>query len=43
MKLGEALHPLISTDITKPVLDELFDAEFEKCYLEKMRKKVSVL
>ena len=42
MKLGEALHPMISTETTKPVLDELFDSEFEKCYLEKMKKKVNI-
>ena len=42
MKLGEALHPMISTETTKPVLEELFDSEFEKCYLEKMKKKVNI-
>lgn len=40
MKLGEALNPLIPTEITKPILDELYDAEYEKHYVEKMRKKV---
>ncbi len=39
-KLGEALHPLLPTDVSRPALDELFDAEFDKFYLEKMRLKV---
>ncbi len=40
MKLGEALHPMVSKEITRPVLEEIYDAEYQEHYIQGMRNKV---
>ncbi|XP_018432249.1 PREDICTED: selenoprotein O isoform X2 [Nanorana parkeri] len=42
-KFAEALVPELSLDISKNILEEEYDAEFQKHYLQKMRKKLGLL
>lgn len=42
-KLAEALVPELSLDISKNILEEEYDAEFERHYMQKMRKKLGLL
>lgn len=41
-KLGEAIASQLPLQDSRPIL-ELFDAEFERSYLEKMRRKIGIL
>uniref|UniRef100_H3BB85 Selenoprotein O n=2 Tax=Latimeria chalumnae TaxID=7897 RepID=H3BB85_LATCH len=42
-KLAEALVPELPLEVSQPVLDEEYDAEFEKHYLMKMRNKLGLV
>lgn len=42
-KLAEALVPELSLDISKNILEEEYDAEFQRHYMQKMRKKLGLL
>lgn len=41
-KLAEALVPELPLEISELILEEEYDAEFEKHYLQKMRKKLGL-
>ncbi|KAM7022257.1 protein adenylyltransferase SelO, mitochondrial [Passerculus sandwichensis] len=42
-KLAEALVPELPLEISQLILEEEYDAEFEKHYLQKMRKKLGLI
>ncbi|OXB61887.1 hypothetical protein ASZ78_005793 [Callipepla squamata] len=42
-KLAEALVPELPLEISELILEEEYDAEFEKHYLQKMRKKLGLI
>ncbi|NWT49734.1 SELO protein, partial [Erythrocercus mccallii] len=42
-KLAEALVPELPLEISQLILEEEYDAEFEKQYLQKMRKKLGLI
>ncbi|OCT89072.1 hypothetical protein XELAEV_18017693mg [Xenopus laevis] len=42
-KLAEALVPELPIDISQSILDEEYDAEFRKHYMQKMRKKLGLI
>lgn len=42
-KLAEALVPELPLDISMPILEEEYDAEYERQYLQKMRKKLGFI
>ncbi|XP_020838552.1 protein adenylyltransferase SelO, mitochondrial isoform X3 [Phascolarctos cinereus] len=42
-KLAEALVPELPLEVSEPILREEYDAEFEKHYLHKMRRKLGLI
>ncbi|XP_033099735.1 protein adenylyltransferase SelO, mitochondrial-like, partial [Anneissia japonica] len=42
-KLAEAISMSLPVEKSKEALEDLYDREFERCYLEKMRKKLGLL
>uniref|UniRef100_A0A8D2LM65 Selenoprotein O n=2 Tax=Varanus komodoensis TaxID=61221 RepID=A0A8D2LM65_VARKO len=42
-KLAETLVPELPLEISVPILEEEYDAEFERHYLQKMRKKLGLI
>uniref|UniRef100_A0A4X2JU23 Selenoprotein O n=1 Tax=Vombatus ursinus TaxID=29139 RepID=A0A4X2JU23_VOMUR len=42
-KLAEALVPELPLEVSEPILQEEYDAEFEKHYLHKMRRKLGLI
>ncbi|KAM5171107.1 protein adenylyltransferase SelO, mitochondrial [Mantella aurantiaca] len=42
-KFAEALVPELSLDMSKNILEEEYDAEFQRHYMQKMRKKLGLL
>uniref|UniRef100_A0A8C5MC63 Selenoprotein O n=1 Tax=Leptobrachium leishanense TaxID=445787 RepID=A0A8C5MC63_9ANUR len=42
-KLAEALVPELPLDISQSILEEEYDPEFQRCYLQKMRKKLGLV
>ncbi|XP_071941976.1 protein adenylyltransferase SelO, mitochondrial-like [Antedon mediterranea] len=43
VKLAEAISMALPLEKSKEALEEIYDQEYEKCYLEKMRKKIGLL
>lgn len=42
-KFAEALEPELSLDISKAIIEEEYDAEFQRHYIQKMRKKLGLI
>ncbi|KAM4675545.1 protein adenylyltransferase SelO, mitochondrial [Discoglossus pictus] len=42
-KLGEALVPELPLDLSLSIIDEEYDAEFQKHYIQKMRRKLGLI
>ncbi|KAM8979023.1 protein adenylyltransferase SelO, mitochondrial [Sarcophilus harrisii] len=42
-KLAEALVPELPLELSEPILEEEYDAEFERYYLHKMRQKLGLI
>lgn len=42
-KFAEALEPELSLDVSKAILEEEYDAEFQRHYMQTMRKKLGLI
>ncbi|CAH3179204.1 unnamed protein product [Porites lobata] len=43
IKLAEAIKDVLPLERSKAAVEEIYDAEFQKCYMEKMRLKLGLL